>query len=799
MYTYKMINFITKEKRLLSCSQFSLCYIFCYMSCSVRKQSAMANQKKEDFSLKETKPAISAKRSSIGPTTSFDLVEEMLYLYVKIEKARHLPVFGNPQVELKIGNYRGVTRPAVKNGQEEFKWYQTFAFTKDRLQDTSVQVLVKDAGNVIGKFNFGVSEALKRVPPDPPLAAQWFPLLDQKGNAFGGELMLAFWTGTQADEVYNVAWHSDAAAALSHEGLLSIRSKVHYSPKLWYLRVNVVAAQDLVIKDMAEREQPPQIFVQASLPHSKWRSNASSTKTANPKWNEDLMFVVAEPFDDALVVEVSEQVEKDALLVLGSCRIPLKSVGKRNDNSAAASLWYDLKVMEGEEKNLKFASKINMRISLDGGYHVQDEPTDFASDLRPSAKILWKQPVGVLELGIVSASGLSPMKPKTSVDAFCVAKYGPKWVRTRTIIDNCSPKWNEQYMWDVYDHCTVITVAVFENKYLHNGGGIPDWEIGKIRIRLSNLEFGKVYTNYHPIVGVDSSGVKKRGEVQLSIRFSCPSTFNVFHRYLQPLWPKLHYILPLSVNQILRLRGEAVELTASRLRRAESPLSCEVVHHLLDDNKYRFSVRRGRANYRRCVELFQCLLSYKHRFDQLRKWTNPWHNCVFVILLFLVTWYPSRALASMFFVFSGLGAWGYWKRPRQLPHIDTELSLACSVDELAEEFDFFPKNGHGDILLMRYNRLRKIGVNIQTTLGDIATTGERVQSLLSGRDMRATLMVVVFSIFAGLLFFINPCPVRYLVFCAICWVIRPPNVRIGLPPYFLNFIRRMPSKIDSML
>ncbi|PRQ35500.1 putative C2 domain, phosphoribosyltransferase [Rosa chinensis] len=772
----------------------------------------MANQKKEVFSVKETKPSIRAKNPLNGPTTSFDLVEEMLYLYVRIEKARLLVLDHSVlQVELKIGNYRGAATTEA-NPQGEFKWNRVFAFTKSRLQDTSVQVLVKDGVNVVGQCSFGVSEAEKRVPPVPPLSPQWYALVDQKRNA-KGELMMAFWTGTQADEVYNSASHSDEAVDLSHKGLLSIRPSVYYTPRLWYLRVNVIGAQDLVLNDINNREQPAQIYVKARVLLCELSTRACLTKTADPKWNEDLMFVVAEPFGETLDVGVFE-LKKDASVpseeqkkygkyevLLGSCEIPLKNVGKRTDRSPASSPWYDLTVMEGEGMNARFASKINMRISLDGGYHVFDEPTEFSSDLRPSSKILWKPAVGMFELGIMSASGLSPIMPNTSVDAFCVAKYGPKWVRTRTVVDNCSPKWNEQYMWEVYDHCTVITIAVFQNKYLLNWERNRDREIGKVRIRLSNLEFDKVYTNSHPLVSLEPYGVMKRGELQLSYRFCSTSKLNVYHSYTQALWPKLHYVLPLSVAQIHRLRPQAVKLTESRLQKAESPLSPEVVQYVLDDNKHKFSLRRAKANFLRCMKLLECFSLYRQRFDRLRKWTNPLHNAVFIISLIEVTWFPWMALASMFFMLSGIGAWGYWKRPKQLPHIDTELSQVYSVhpDEIAEEFDSFPTSASGNILTIRYHRLQGIILNVQTTLGDIATTGERVQSLLSWRDKKATLLALIFFFFAGMVFYIYPFSVRSLVFWTILYMTRHPMLRIDLPSYFHNFIRRMPSKIDSML
>ena len=52
--------------------------------------------------------------------------------------------------------------------------------------------------------------------------------------------MVAIWWGTQADEVFPEAWHSDTGMHAM------FRSKTYLSPKLWYLRVNVIEAQDLV-------------------------------------------------------------------------------------------------------------------------------------------------------------------------------------------------------------------------------------------------------------------------------------------------------------------------------------------------------------------------------------------------------------------------------------------------------------------------------------------------------------------------------------------------------------------------
>lgn len=68
----------------------------------------------------------------------------------------------------------------------------------------------------------------------------------------------------------------------------------------------------------------------------------------------------------------------------------------------------------------------------------------YSSDVRPTVKQLWKPHIGVLEMGILGATGLMPEKVKEekggTTDAYCVAKYGQNWVRTRTVVNSLSPK-----------------------------------------------------------------------------------------------------------------------------------------------------------------------------------------------------------------------------------------------------------------------------------------------------------------------------------------------------------------------
>ncbi|RYR43937.1 hypothetical protein Ahy_A08g040315 isoform A [Arachis hypogaea] len=381
-------------------------------------------------------------------SSTYDLVEQMFYLYVRVVKAKDLP-------------------PSTLTSS-------FFAFSKDRIQSSILEVFVKDKDMVgrddyLGRVIFDLNEVPTRVPPDSPLAPQWYRLEDRRGDGkVRGDIMLAVWMGTQADEAFSDAWHADAASVYG-EGVFNIRSKVYVSPKLWYLRVNAIEAQDVIPSD---RNRLPELFVKGQVGNQVLRTRICPTRTTTPVWNEDLVFVAAEPFEEQLTITVEDHIT-----------LPMTLFEKRLDHRPVHSRWFNLEkygfgMLEADRrKELKFSSRIHLRICLEGGYHVMDESTMYMSDQRPTARQLWKQPIGILEVGILGAQGLLPMKMKDSrgsTDAYCVAKY--------------SQKWNEQYTWEVYDPCTVITLGVFDNCHLGSNAAARDSRIGKVN-QVDNLRY----------------------------------------------------------------------------------------------------------------------------------------------------------------------------------------------------------------------------------------------------------------------------------------------------------------------
>ncbi|KAG5573904.1 hypothetical protein H5410_063670 [Solanum commersonii] len=700
-------------------------------------------------------------------TRTYDLVEQVQYLYVRVVKAKDLPGKDlDPYVEVRLGNYSGTTRHFVKKMNPE--WNQVFAFSMDRTQVISVlEVNMKDKDDSVGRVMFDLNEIPKRVPPDSPLTPQWYRLEDGSGSKVKGELMLAVWMGTQADEAFPESWHSDAATVSGADALVNIRSKVYLSPKLWF----------------------PEVYVKAILGNQELITKVSRSKTINPIWNEDLIFVAAEPFEEPLILSVEDRVAPNKDVIVGKCLIHLQYIDRRLDHRPMNSKWYNLEkhvIVEGEREEIKFASRIHMSLYLEGGYHVLDEPIDYSGDLRPTAKQLQKSSIGVLELGILNARRLLPMKTKdgrASTDAYCVAKYGHKWVQTRTIIDSLSPKWNEQYTWEVFDPCTVITIGVFDNCHLHGGdkpgGQARDSRIGKVRIHLSALETDRVYSHSYPLLVFQSTGVKKIGEIHLAVRFTFSSLMNMMHLFSQPLLPKMHYIHPLIVEgswndkqtKMYNLRHQASQMVSMSLSRAEPPLRKEIVEYMLDVKSDMWSMRKIRANFLRIMDVLGGLIAIRKWFDQICNWKNPITTLVIHVLY----------------------------RPRQPPFIDTRLSCADDAhpDELDEEFDTFPTSRRIDIVRIRYDRLKSIAGSMQNVAGDIANQLERLDSLLSWRDPTATKLFVISCLIAVIvLYFMG---FRVVILVTGFYVLRHPWFHHNLPSAPLNFFTRLPARIDSML
>ncbi|KAG9135683.1 hypothetical protein Leryth_002411 [Lithospermum erythrorhizon] len=739
-------------------------------------------------------------RSTIERST-FDLVEKMHYLFIRIVKARALPTSGSPVVKIVVSNRHVISKPARKTTTSE--WDQTFAFSRDAQDSSSIlEVSVWDplGGNFsdfLGGICFDASEIPLRDPPDSPLAPQWYRL--EGGGAHNGDLMLATWVGTQADESFPQAWKTDTA------GNQNSRAKIYESPKLWYLRSSVIEAQDISILTPS-KESTYQVKVQMGFQVQKTKFAVSIN--GSPNWNEDVLFVAAEPFSESMITfYLIENRHIKGHVVLGVASVPLASIDRRVDDRIVASRWLTLE--EPNEEKRVYKGRVHLRLCFDGGYHVMDEAAHVCSDYRPTARQLWKPPVGMVELGVIGCRNLLPMKTikgKGSTDAYVVAKYGSKWVRTRTISDSLDPKWNEQYTWRVYDPSTVLTIGIFDSWEVFESDSFmestrPDSRIGKVCIRISTLTTGKVYRNSFPLLLLSQGGLKKMGEIELAMRFSrATPTLDFLHVYAQPLLPMMHHIKPLAVVQQEALRSTTAKILASHLARSEPPLGREVVTYMLDADSQPFSMRKVRANWFRIINVIAGVIDVVKWVDDTRAWRNPTATILVNVLLVMLVWFPDLIIPTLAFYVFIVGTWNYRFRSRdQLPHFDTKMSLAESIDrdELDEEFDAMPCTRPNEMVRARYDKLRMLGARVQTILGDFATQCERVQALVTWRDPRATGIFVGLCFIVAFILYLVPSKMVAMAFGF--YYFRHPIFRDRMPSPALNFFRRLPSLSDRML
>ncbi|CAI9281389.1 unnamed protein product [Lactuca saligna] len=754
-------------------------------------------------------PRVIPRRSANGESEripAYDLVEPMQYLFVRIVKARGLSQHESPYVRIgsSVRSKPGIPKPGEPPSNPE--WHQVFAlaYNKPESADSStLEISIWDAQseNFLGGVCFDLSDVPVRDPPDSPLAPQWYRLEGgDDPNAAGkvsGDIQLSVWIGTQADDAFPESWSSDAPY-VSHT-----RSKVYQSPKLWYLRVTIMEAQDLQIASNLPPLTAPEVRVKAQLGFQSVRTKRGvmNNHTASFHWNEDLVFVAGEPLEDSLILLLEDRTGNDPVL-LGHVLIPVAAIEQRIDERHVASRWVSLEGGPGGS----YCGRIHLRMCLEGGYHVLDEAAHVCSDFRPTAKQLWKPAVGILELGILGARGLLPMKSrgggKGSTDPYCVAKYGKKWVRTRTITDSFDPRWNEQYTWQVYDPCTVLTIGVFDNwrMFADMVEEKPDFRIGKVRIRVSTLESNKVYTNSYPLLVLQRTGLKKMGEIEVAVRFACPSLLpDTCAVYGQPLLPRMHYLRPLGVAQQEALRGAATKMVAAWLARSEPPLGAEVVRYMLDADSHAWSMRKSKANWFRIVGVLAWAVGLAKWLDNIRRWRNPVTTVLVHLLYLVLVWYPDLIVPTGFLYVCLIGIWYYKFRPKSPAGMDIRLSQAETVDpdDLDEEFDSFPSSRPPELIRARYDRLRMLAARVQTVLGDFATQGERVQALVSWRDPRATKLFIGICLMITVVLYVVP-PKMAAVALGF-YFLRHPMFREPMPPASLNFFRRLPSLSDRLM
>ncbi|KAI4967474.1 hypothetical protein ZWY2020_025816 [Hordeum vulgare] len=353
--------------------------------------------------------------------------------------------------------------------------------------------------------------------------------------------------------------------------------------------------------------------------------------------------------------------------------------------------------------------------------------------------------------------------------------------------------------------CTVLTVGVFDDPLQslppHGERRRVFAADGKVRIRLSTLENGRVYRGAYLILMLPT-GAKRMGDVELAVRFATSgTTLDVLHMYGQPVLPAMHHLRPIpSVNREA-LRLAAARISAAHLARAEPPLRREVAMWMLDATEPRgFSMRKLRANWNRAVAALSWVADAARWAEDTRSWRNPTATTMAHAVLVLLAWHPDLIVPTLTLHVAAVGIWKYRRRPRTpAPHPCVRASMAEAPDreELDEEFDTIPSAKSPEVVRARYDRARMVGARLQAMVGDVATQAERLRALVSWRDPRATGMFVVLCVVMAMVLYMVPMKVVTVV--AGFYYLRHPMFRDRMPAPVINFFRRLPSMSERIM
>ncbi|KAK8671328.1 hypothetical protein V6N13_037924 [Hibiscus sabdariffa] len=120
-----------------------------------------------DYSLRETRPNRVFGIENL--TSSFVLVDQMEFLFVRIVRARDLPLealYGimNSYVELKIESYCATTTEYFEK-KPDSEWNRVLALARERFQATTMEINVINM-DMIGKITTALYDIPTCLPPD---------------------------------------------------------------------------------------------------------------------------------------------------------------------------------------------------------------------------------------------------------------------------------------------------------------------------------------------------------------------------------------------------------------------------------------------------------------------------------------------------------------------------------------------------------------------------------------------------------------------------------------------------------
>ncbi|CAH9144325.1 unnamed protein product [Cuscuta epithymum] len=726
--------------------------------------------------------------------------EKPLLTYIQVERGVDFPKdLVDVTVEVKVEEYVG--KGTLVGGDKVAKavlicfpdrvqsWlFQVKVVGKDKKVEGSTQLDYRDSGII--SIDHGAKVAKS-------------PCVITGTDTSRRHLMISVWSSR--DQVPEGAVpatlpSSPPSAAPINTAHLSVSHKSYTQPKLAYYTVMlrylwrspsppppkpngghpapipplVPAAFYYVVGKLGEQEMwtqplypptPQQVAAESRLPNNYPNPPTYSPADFHFIGHCRLFFVVNDPMEAdhdklTLIVKVPlPATTPNKYDVLGSVAVPV------DPNKMASHK--DLKLKNGDKDP---GLKLSAMMLVDKSYHVFDDVDSCTSDRLPTDRDP-RQPkpvaIAVLEVAILSVTGLVPTKERNRVpttDPYCVAKYGRKWCKTRTVIGSgATARFQEPYIWEVYDPNTVLTVGVFDNNQAAASGGKKegDKNIGKVRVPISTLLFdGKKRIKSYPLYAIHPElgpQVRIMGELHLQVALEPTSMWGFVSAYFRPLLPPSHYERPIPLEQTADLRKYAVDVECKVLGRREPPLGENVVRFMTTAEQG-YSKRVTDTNLARLYRA-SGLRALCQFVDHVASWKSPVTTLLSLELVFFFLLYADLIfpVALAYFIYCGIynlvvRIWSEYptKPPRSIweepPIVYIAQHQITQPDDLDEEGDTRETSRKPEVVKKRYDNLRLRAAYVQNVVGDLANQAERFQNILSWKNPCMTAIAMVLTI-----------------------------------------------------
>ncbi|BDA41056.1 probable FT-interacting protein 3 [Coccomyxa sp. Obi] len=407
----------------------------------------------------------------------------------------------------------------------------------------------------------------------------------------------------------------------------------------------------------------------------------------------------------------------------------------------------------------------------------------YAQPAPPPSRPVAQQPLGMLQL-VIKAMDLE----QGSDSCFCLLRCGPLWGRSTTQPSSSHLDFNWEVHTPIFDPGTVLQLALFKETGPRTSRRTQ--MVGLLRLRLSSLATDTLHSTRLPLCASRRSG----GERSATVSYF--SRLRLLRKYLSPPQPTGIYRHGLAGGDVrYALERETARITMRWLETSSPPIPRSVADCLLRSPQDMFLMSRTKAHWRRLSVWVEGGKRAGEGWAYLQTWDNPPATLGTMAGMTALCCYPHiiMSLAAtalvLYMVFAypseGVG------EPRPM-----EPDPEAKEDDDDDSGDKELQGTLVQRLQARVENMQRIALKVQNALDEIASALERVRAVVCWADPTASAFFLIIAMAAALL--ISVLGLHTLVSFLLCWMLRPPFLRVPRPPPPYSFLLRLPNNADQI-